>query len=35
MAIDLTGLSASELEALAKDIEARKADVEKEAKQNA
>ncbi|OBY24613.1 H-NS histone family protein [Leisingera sp. JC1] len=35
MAIDLTGLNASELEVLAKKIEARKAEVEKEAKQNA
>ncbi|MFY0310868.1 H-NS family nucleoid-associated regulatory protein [Leisingera sp. D0M16] len=35
MGIDLTGLSPAELDALAKDIEARKVEVEKEAKQNA
>ncbi|WP_065328060.1 H-NS histone family protein [Tritonibacter mobilis] len=35
MGIDLTGMSASELEALAKDIEARKAEVVKQAKHNA
>ena len=35
MAIDLNGLNAAELEALTKEIEARKLEVEREAKQNA
>lgn len=35
MAIDLNGLNAAELEALAKEIETRKVEVEKEAKQSA
>ncbi|MBY6142312.1 H-NS histone family protein [Leisingera daeponensis] len=35
MAIDLKGLSAAELEALAKEIELRKVEVENEAKKNA
>ncbi|WP_323781373.1 H-NS histone family protein [Leisingera sp.] len=35
MTIDLNGLNAAELNALAKEIEARKVEVEKEAKQNA
>ncbi|WP_293573414.1 H-NS histone family protein [Phaeobacter sp.] len=35
MAIDLNGLNAAELDALAKEIETRKAEVEKEAKQSA
>ncbi len=35
MAIDITGLNVSELEALSQEIEARKAQVAEEAKQNA
>ncbi|AUQ64941.1 H-NS family nucleoid-associated regulatory protein [Phaeobacter inhibens] len=35
MAIDLNGLNAAELEALAKEIETRKVEVEKETKQSA